>query len=207
MSMFAARGLFAAAESEGVEVPLLEMENELYADLERVLLTKEQILARCEELGRQISEEYRGKPLILISVLKGGIVFLADLMRAISIPHSFDMMGASSYRGKASTSGKVIITKDIELDLRGKHVLLVEDVLDTGNTLRVVFELLRIQEPLTLEVCCLLMKQRENAFDYPVKYTGFEIPDQFVVGYGLDYRELYRNLPCVGVLKPEIYRA
>jgi hypoxanthine phosphoribosyltransferase len=185
-----------------------DSENELFQDLERVLFTREQIAERVLELGRQISEDYRGKNLVLISILKGGIVFLGDLMRAITIPHSFDLIGASSYRGTVSR-GKVIITKDVELDLRGKDILVVEDILDTGHTLSVVCELLRIQNPQSLEICCLLNKQRvrDRELRQPLKYVGFEIPDEFVVGYGLDYNERYRNLSCIGVLKPEIYRA
>jgi hypoxanthine phosphoribosyltransferase len=128
-------------------------------------------------------------------------------MRTITIPHSFDLMGASSYKGGTTTSGKVVITKDAELDLRGRHLLLVEDILDTGHTLNVICELLRIQDPASLEVCCLLDKQHPRDHEIPLKYTGFVIPDEFVVGYGLDYKELYRNLSCIGVLKPEIYRA
>ena len=182
-------------------------DKELFSDIERVLLSQEQLQQRIAELGKQISADYRGKPLVLISILKGGIVFLADLMRAITIPHAFDLMGASSYKGGTRTTGKVIITKDAELDLHGKHVLLVEDILDTGHTLNVICELLRIQDPASLEICCLLNKDRERKLKIPLKYTGFEIPDDFVVGYGLDYKENYRNLSCIAALKPEIYSA
>lgn len=174
-------------------------------DIERVLYSEEDIRNRVADLGRQISADYAGKDLVLISILKGGILFLADLTRAITIPHAFDLMGASSYKGRSS-SGKVIITKDTELDLRGKHVLLVEDILDTGHTLSVIIELLKIQDPASVEICCLLNKQRERKLTVPLKYTGFEIPDEFVVGYGLDYNEHYRNLSGIGILKPEIYR-
>ena len=176
-----------------------------FQDLERVLYSEEDIRNRIADLGRQISADYAGKDLVLISILKGGILFLADLTRAITIPHAFDLMGASSYKGRSS-SGKVIITKDTELDLRGKHVLLVEDILDTGHTLSVIIELLKIQDPASVEICCLLNKQRERKLTVPLKYTGFEIPDEFVVGYGLDYNEHYRNLSGIGILKPEIYR-
>lgn len=177
----------------------------MYSDLKGVLYSPETIQKRIDELGAQISADYRGKDLVLISILKGGIIFLADLMRSITIPHAFDLVGASSYRGGTSSSGKVVITKDVELDLRGKDILLVEDILDTGNTLAVICELLRIQSPASLEICCLLHKKRVQEFKVPLKYTGFEIPDEFVVGYGLDYKERYRNLRCIGVLKPEIY--
>lgn len=180
-------------------------EKVLFDKLERILYTEEQIRDRVGELGRQISDDYRDKELVLISILKGGILFLADLTRAITIPHAFDLMGASSYKGRSST-GKVIITKDTELDLQGKHILLVEDILDTGHTLSVIIELLKIQDPASVEICCLLNKNRERKLAVPLKYTGFEIPDEFVVGYGLDYNEHFRNIAAIGVLKPEVYR-
>ena len=180
-------------------------EKDFFNDIERILYTEEQIRERIGELGRQISADYQGKDLVLISILKGGILFLADLTRAITIPHAFDLMGASSYKG-TNSSGKVIITKDTELALEGKHILLVEDILDTGRTLSVIIELLKIQDPASVEICCLLHKQRERKLSVPLRYTGFEIPDEFVVGYGLDYNEHYRNLSSIGVLKPEIYR-
>ncbi len=179
-------------------------EKDLSKDLERVLYTEEQIHERVGQLGREISDDYRGKSLVLISILKGGILFLADMTRAITIPHAFDLMGASSYKG-ARSSGRVIITKDTELDLQGRDILLVEDILDTGHTLSVVIELLKIQDPASVEVCCLLKKQRERKYVIPLRYTGFEITDEYVVGYGLDFNENYRNLSGIGVLKPEIY--
>jgi hypoxanthine phosphoribosyltransferase len=175
-------------------------ENPLLKNLERVLITREQIEARLAELGAEISRDYENESLILISILKGGIVFLADLSRRITVPHALDLIGATSYRGGTKTTGRVIITKDAELDLRGRHILLVEDVLDTGHTLNVVIELLRIQEPASIEICCLLDKKRPREIKVPVKYTGFEIGDEFVVGYGLDYKEHYRNLDCIAVL-------
>lgn len=180
-------------------------EKDLFKSLERILFTEEQIHSRVADLGRQISNDYRGKPLVLISILKGGILFLADLTRAITIPHAFDLMGASSYKGTRST-GKVIITKDTELDIHGRDVLLVEDILDSGHTLSVIIELLKIQDPASVEICCLLNKKRERKLTVPLRYTGFEIPDEFVVGYGLDYNESYRNLSGIGILKPEIYQ-
>ena len=185
--------------------PDKDSENDLFPDIARVLYSSADIAARVEELGAQISGDYRGRNLVLVSILKGGIVFLGDLMRSITIPHAFDLIGASSYKGATATSGKVIITKDVTLDLRGRHVLVVEDILDTGHTLNVVIELLKIQDPASVDVCCLLNKNREHTHEIPLKYTGFEIPDEFVVGYGLDYKELYRNLRCVAVLKPEVY--
>lgn len=181
-------------------------EHQLFSDIENVLISEEQLKARIAELGKQISEDYKDKPLVLISILKGGVVFLADLMRAITIPHAFDLMGASSYKGTKS-SGKVVITKDTELDIHGQHVLLVEDVLDSGRTLSVICDLLRIQGPASIEICCLLDKKKERSDKLNLKYKGFEISDEFVVGYGLDFNEHYRNLSCVGVLKKEVYSA
>lgn len=180
-------------------------DKEYSKDLDRMLLTAEQIQERVAEIGAQISQDYRGKSLVLISILKGGIVFLADLTRTITIPHAFDLMGASSYKNRTMSSGKVIITKDTELNLEGRDVLLVEDILDTGHTLSVIIELLKIQSPASVEICCLLNKQRERKLDIPLRYVGFEIPDEFVVGYGLDFDENYRNLSGLGVLKPEVY--
>lgn len=179
-------------------------EKNLFSNIERMLYTEQQVHDRVAELGRQISADYSGKPLVLISILKGGIIFLADLSRAITIPHSFDVMGASSYKGTRST-GKVIITKDVELDIRGRDILLVEDILDSGKTLTMVIELLKIQDPASVNICCLLHKKRDNQLNIPLRYTGFEIPDEYVVGYGLDFNEEYRNLAGIGVLKPEIY--
>jgi len=176
----------------------------LARDIERVLLSSEHIARRVKELGASVSADYRNRDLVLVNILKGGIVFLADLSRAITIPHSFDLIGASSYRGAMRSSGKIIITKDLDLDLRGKDVLLVEDILDTGRTLNLVLELIRLHEPASLEICCLLDKQRPRDLKIPIKYTGFHLPDEFVVGYGLDYQERYRNLPFIGVLKPEV---
>lgn len=175
-------------------------DNPLLKNCDRVLITREQIEKRLRELGAEISRDYAGKPLVLISILKGGIVFLADLSRQITVPHALDLIGATSYRGGTRTTGRVIITKDAELDLRGRHILLIEDILDSGHTLNVVIELLRIQEPASIEICCLLKKKRPRDFKIPVKYTGFEIGDEFVVGYGLDYKEHYRNLDCIAVL-------
>ncbi len=185
--------------------PIVDNRNDLFPNLERVLYTSADIDSRVQELGAQISADYAGQDLVLISILKGGIMFLADLMRSISTPHAFDLIGASSYKGGTSTSGKVVITKDVTLDLRGRSVLVVEDILDTGHTLSVVMELLKIQNPMRLDVCCLLNKNCSRSYNIPLRYTGFEIPDEFVVGYGLDYNEHYRNLRCIGVLKPEVY--
>ena len=175
-------------------------------DLEKVLIDQEALQARVVELGQQISCDYAGKDLVLVSVLKGGIIFLADLSRAITVPHAYELVGASSYKGGTSPTPHVRITKDVDENLQDKHILLIEDIYDTGNTLHVVHELLGLHRPASIGVCALLWKDKPGRPDLEIKYRGFEIDDVFVVGYGLDYKEKYRNLNCIGVLKPEIYQ-
>jgi hypoxanthine phosphoribosyltransferase len=174
-------------------------------DVTRILISEEAIRGRVAELGETISNDYAGKPLMLVSVLKGGIVFLADLMRQIAIPHQIELVGASRYRGGVTPTASVLITKDIDQNLEGRHVLLVEDIYDTGNTLHVVHELLALYRPASLEICALLRKDKPHPQPLEVKYLGLDIDDIFVVGYGLDYKEQYRNLPYIGVLKAELY--
>jgi hypoxanthine phosphoribosyltransferase len=174
-------------------------------DLSRVLLTPAQIQARIAEVGAEISRDYAGRDLMLVSILKGGVVFLADLTRAITIPHGFDLVGAASYGTSIKSSGQVTITKDVDTNLLRRDVLVIEDIYDTGRTLKVVCDLLRLHNPRSLEICALLVKTKPRECEVTVRYRGFEIPDEFVVGYGLDYAERYRNLPCVGVLRPEIH--
>lgn len=175
-------------------------------DIEEVLFTKKQIEKRVEELGAAISSIYRGKDLVLVGILRGAMVFLSDLTRAIEIPHSFDMVGASSYGTATSSSGRVQITKDVEVNLRGKHVLICEDIFDSGRTLSAICDLLRVHHPESIEVCAFLYKKvKKRAASVEIRHRGFEIPDKFVVGYGLDYAEIYRNLPYIGVLKKRVY--
>ncbi len=176
------------------------------SDLESVLFTEEQIRIRAKELADEISRDYQGRDLVLISILKGGIIFLADLSRLLTIPHSYDMVGASSYGARTSSSGHVIITKDVDVPLKDRDILLIEDIYDSGNTLFVVRELLDVHTPRSVEICAFLWKEKkERVREIPVKYIGFQIPDVFVVGYGLDYNQKYRNLPCIGILKKEMY--
>jgi hypoxanthine phosphoribosyltransferase len=175
------------------------------ADLSSILISQEQLYARVAELGEEISRDYDGLDPVLVSVLKGGVVFLADLMRCITIPHQIELVGASSYKGGTVPTPSVRVTKDVDLSLANRHVLLVEDIYDTGDTLHVAYDLLNLHRPASLEICSLLVKKKPQAQRLAVKYLGFEIEDQFVVGYGLDYKERYRNLPCIGVLSPEIY--
>ncbi len=168
--------------------------------LERILITEEEIQARVAELASRITQDYKDKNLGLIGILKGGVVFLADLTRQIPIPHSYDLVGASSYGSSSTSSGKVIITRDAEIPLSDKDILIIEDIYDTGNTLKVVRDLIEAHSPRSMEICALLWKEKKRAFDIPIRYIGFKIPDVFVVGYGLDFNERYRNLGYIGVL-------
>jgi hypoxanthine phosphoribosyltransferase len=180
----------------------------LHADIGEILLTEEQIDAKVAELGRRITADYAGRPVTLVSVLKGSLPFMADLMRAIDLPLRIDLMEVSSYGGNATeSSGLVRILKDLSASIAGEDVLIVEDIIDTGLTLNYLIRYLRGKSPATLRICTLLDKPARRLVEIPVDYIGFAIPDQFVVGYGLDYGELYRNLKYVGVLRPEIYGA
>jgi len=179
---------------------------DLHADVGQILLTEEQIATRVAELGRRISEDYAGRPVTLVSVLKGSLPFMADLMRAIDLPLRIDLMEVSSYGGGATeSSGLVRILKDLSATIEREDVLIVEDIIDTGLTLNYLVRYLRGKNPATLRICTLLDKPARRLVEIPVDYIGFTIPDQFVVGYGLDYGELYRNLRFVGVLRPEVY--
>ena len=178
------------------------------ADIGEILLTEEQIQAKVAELGAQISTDLAGRKLTLVSVLKGSLPFMADLMRQITLPLRIDLMEVSSYGGTATeSSGLVRIMKDLSASIADEDVLLVEDIIDTGLTLNYLVRYLRGKSPASLKICTLLDKPARRLVDIPVDYVGFEIPDQFVVGYGLDYGERYRNLRFVGVLRPEVYSA
>lgn len=169
----------------------------------RVLLTEAQIRARVDELAEAITADYAGRDLLLVTVLKGGLYFLADLSRAMRRPVAIDVMAISSYRGGSGASGAVRLIKDLDEDLGGRHVLLVEDIIDTGLTAAYLTRALRARDPADLAICTLLDKSaRRIAEGLPIRYRGFEVPDEFLIGYGLDYRQLYRNLPYIGVLDP-----
>ena len=175
-------------------------------DIQTVLVTEEQLRAKVAELGARISRDYAGKDLLLVSILKGAVVFMADLMRAVTIPCSIDFMVVSSYGGtNTQSTGLVKIVKDLDADLSGREVLIVEDVLDTGVTLSNLVPMLKMRHPNSVRICAILDKPARRKTDIRADYTGFEVPDAFVVGYGLDYDEKYRNLPYVGVLKPQVY--
>ena len=175
-------------------------------DILRVLYSEEELEAKCAELGAQISKDYEGKNLLLVSVLKGAVVFMTDLMRHITVPCSIDFMVVSSYGSGVKTSGVVKIVKDLDADLAGKDLLIVEDILDTGMTLHYLKQLLHDRNPHSIRIATLLDKPERRRAAVRADYVGYQVPDEFVVGYGLDYDEKYRNLPYVGILKPEVYK-
>lgn len=176
-------------------------------DIESVLIPAEDIDAKVAELAARVSADYAGREVLLVGVLKGALLILADLMRHLEIPVSIDFMAVSSYGAATSSSGVVRILKDLDADIEGQHVIIVEDIVDSGLTLDYLVKNLRSRKPASLEVLTLLTKPSRREVDLPVKYVGFEVPDVFVVGYGLDYAERYRNLPCVATLSPEVYSA
>jgi hypoxanthine phosphoribosyltransferase len=175
-------------------------------DIMEVLLTEEQIKARVDELGKELSAEYAGKDPVVVGVLKGVVVFYSDMIRKITVPCQTDFMWISSYEGSNST-GQMVVKRDVSCDIKGRHVLILEDIYDTGNSLDFTYRHLLSKEPASLKVCTLLDKpsRRKPGITLQPDYVGFEVPNAFVVGYGLDFNEHYRNLPYVGILKPEAY--
>ncbi|MCX7918231.1 MAG: hypoxanthine phosphoribosyltransferase [bacterium] len=178
----------------------------MYSDIEKILLTEEQLQTRIKELGAQISQDYVGKNPLLISVLKGSIIFLSDLLRCITIPCTFDLMTVSSYGKKTHSSGSVKLVMDLKQDVANQHVLIIEDIFDTGRTIYYILEHIKLRNPASVKTCVLLNKLAPREINIHLDYIGFNIPNEFVVGYGLDYGEFYRNLPYVCVLKPEVYQ-
>jgi hypoxanthine phosphoribosyltransferase len=174
--------------------------SELEKDVSEVLIDEDTLQRRIAELGEEISTDYAGRDLLLIGVLKGAVFFMADLMRRLTVPCEIDFMAISSYGGQTDTSGVVRILKDLDMNIKGREVLVVEDIIDSGLTLSYLMRNLRSREPASLEICALMTKPARREIDVPVRYVGFEIPNRFVVGYGLDFGERYRNLPYVGVL-------
>lgn len=174
-------------------------------DIETVLFSEEKLHRVVSELGAQISEDYKERKLLLVSILKGSVVFMSDLMRSISIPCEIDFMAVSSYGNGVKASGTVRILKDLDRDIRGYDVLIVEDILDSGMTLNYLMDLLYARNPNSIRICTLFDKPERRKVDIYPDYRGLEVPDEFIVGYGLDYAEKYRNLPFVGVLKRRIY--
>ncbi len=179
----------------------------IHDDVEEELLSADALQARVAELGRQLSADYAERDPVLVSVLKGSIVFLADLIRSMEIPLSVDLMEVSSYGAGTETSGQVRILKDLSRSIEGREVIVVEDIIDTGLTLNYLLRYLGERNPATLRVCCLLDKPARRLAEIEIDYRGFTIPDRFVIGYGLDYDERYRNLPYIGVLRPSVYSA
>jgi hypoxanthine phosphoribosyltransferase len=175
----------------------------LAQDCYQVLFSDEEIAARVQALGAEISRDYAGRNPLLVGVLKGVLLFMADLLRAITVPCEVDFIAVSSYSPEARDRGVVRLVKDLEAPVAGRHILFVEDIIDTGLTLGYLLRILRAREPASLEVCVLFDKPKRRLIDIPLRYKGFDLPDRFVVGYGLDYRERYRNLPFVGLLKAE----
>jgi len=174
-------------------------------EIEKVLINEQQIAARTNELAAEISADYADREILLVGVLKGAVMFMSDLARALSRPTELDFMAVSSYGSSTSSSGIVRILKDLDRDISDKHVLVVEDIIDSGLTLSWLLRNLRSRGPLSLEVCALLRKPDAVKVQVPVKYVGFDIPTEFVVGYGLDYAQRYRDLPYIGLLKAEVY--
>ena len=179
----------------------------MHPDIERVLITEDEMRERVAQMGQAITRDYAGQEagIIVVSVLRGAAIFMADLVREIHLPLEMDYMAISSYGSGVKSSGTVRMVKDITTDIRGKHVIIAEDIIDSGLTLAYTIDHLRAMGPASLEVASLLRKERDDQPDIYAKYVGFEIPDEFVVGYGLDFAERYRNCPYIGVLKPAVY--
>ena len=175
----------------------------VHADVGEVLIDGETLRSRIVELGAEISADYEGRDLLLVGVLKGAIFFISDLMRELTVPCEVDFMAITSYGASTDSSGVVRILKDLDINIEGRDVLVVEDIIDSGLTLSYLMRMLESRNPASLEVCALLTKPARREIDVPVRYTGFEIPNEFVIGYGLDFGERYRNLPYVAVLDPD----
>ena len=179
-------------------------QTELEQAVGEILIDEDALKERIRELGREISADYEGRDLLLVGVLKGAVFFMADLMREIAVPCEIDFMAISSYGAATDSSGVVRILKDLDINIEGRHVLVVEDIIDSGLTLSYLMRNLEAREPASLAVCALMTKPERREIDVPVRYVGFEIPNRFVIGYGLDFAERYRNLPYVGVLDPAL---
>ncbi len=178
---------------------------QMHEDVERVLISEEELASKVSELAEIISRDYEGKTVLVITLLKGGVMFSVDLMRKLTVPVEIDFMSVSSYGASSKSSGIVKVDKDLDESIKGKDVLLVEDIIDSGLTLNYVREMLLAREPASLKICTILDKPSRRKTQVKVDYTGFEIPDEFVIGYGLDYAQKHRNLPYVGILKRSVY--
>jgi len=178
----------------------------IHPDIESIIVTEDQIQDRIAQLGEEISRDYAGEKILLVAVLRGAAIFMADLARKITVPVEIDFMAVSSYGSSTKSSGVVRILKDLDEQIEGRHVLVVEDILDTGLTLKYLLRNLASRKPSSLEVVALLSKEGKQRVPISCKYTGFSVPDEFVVGFGLDFAERYRNLPYIGVLRPSAYQ-
>ncbi len=178
----------------------------LASDIQEILIGTEELQLRVAQLGQEISRDYLGRNPLLIGVLKGVVFFLADLLRTITIPVEIDFIAVSSYTPETRDQGYVRMVKDLDISIHDRHVLFVEDVIDTGLTLNYILQNLRARQPASLETCVLFNKPEHRLIEIPIRYKGFDLPDRFVVGYGLDYKEKYRNLPFLGLLKPQIFQ-
>jgi len=175
-------------------------------DVKEILYSPKELEIKIKEMGEKISIDYKDKDLVLIGVLKGSVMFMSDLMKQISIPCSMDFMAVSSYGNSTTTSGVVRILKDLDNGIEGRHVLIIEDIIDSGITLKYLLEYLKNRKPQSIEIACLLNKPERRKVELEVRYLGFNVPDCFLVGFGLDFAEKYRNLPYIGILKEEIYQ-
>ncbi len=184
----------------------METNPAMHPDCAEILIGKEELQKKVGELGKLLTEEYRGKDLIVLGLLKGSFVFMSDLVRAMDLDMDVEFMVVSSYGASTQSSGNIKINLDLKADLTGKHVLIVEDILDTGRTLYFIRDIIRLRGPESVKICTLLDKPARRKADITADYVGFTVEDKFIIGYGLDYAEKYRNLPYVGVLKPEIYQ-
>lgn len=176
-------------------------------DIEKVLLTEEQIVKRVKEIGNEISNDYKGKDLLIVGILKGSVMFASELIKNVTVPTEIDFMAVSSYGSSSETTGVVRILKDLDHSIEGKDIIIVEDIIDSGVTLDYLLKYLKARKANSIEIVTLLTKPARRKVDIYVKYCGFEVPDEFLVGYGLDYAEKYRNLPYVGILKEEVYKS
>lgn len=175
-------------------------------DIEKILLSEEELSTKIKKMGKKISEDYKGKELILVGVLKGSVPFMAELMKRIDIPCKMDFMAVSSYGNSTESSGVVRILKDLDFEVENKDILIIEDIIDSGITLKYLVKYLKAKNPNSVEIACMLNKPERRKVEIDVKYLGYDIPNEFLVGYGLDYAERYRNLPYIGILKEEVYK-
>ena len=182
------------------------MRSEMEKDILKVLVTEEELHARIAEMGETLYEQFQNKNPLFLSVLKGSFVFMADLVRACQVKSDVEFIAVSSYQNATTSSGRVQITHDLQQDITGRHLIIVEDILDSGNTLYYLLDVLKLRKAASIRICTLLDKPERRAKPIQADYTGFVVPDAFVVGYGLDYNQQYRNLPYIGVLKEEVYR-